>query len=36
MSALLENHASPGPRPEAALVEAHRCFHGLVELRAAE
>jgi molybdenum cofactor sulfurtransferase len=37
MSALLENHASPAPsRAEAALVEAHRCFHGLDELRAAE
>jgi selenocysteine lyase/cysteine desulfurase len=34
MSALLENRASAGP--EAPLVEAHRCFHGLDELRAAE
>jgi selenocysteine lyase/cysteine desulfurase len=37
MSALLENHASPVPsRAEDALVEAHQCFHGLDELRAAE
>jgi len=37
MSALLEKHASPGPSPrEAAGVEAHPCFRGLDELRAAE